>query len=45
MEHLVLVITEKKKLGWSLVPFWAETNGDLHIVLHEQANSEHIKIV
>lgn len=43
MEQFILLLTEKKKLGWILIPYMVEMNGDMHIKLIEQIHLNHVK--
>jgi len=42
MEQLVAVITEKRNIGLTLIPFYVDVEGDNYLALVEQATAEHI---
>ncbi|MCU4164625.1 DEAD/DEAH box helicase [Carboxylicivirga caseinilyticus] len=42
MEQLVAVITEKRNIGLTLIPFFVEMEDDNYLSLIEQATSEHL---
>ena len=42
MEQLVAVITEKRNIGLTLIPFYVDVEDDNYLTLVEQATNEHI---
>nr|WP_321452040.1 DEAD/DEAH box helicase [uncultured Carboxylicivirga sp.] len=42
MEQLIAVITEKRNIGLTLIPFYVETEDNNYLSLVEQATTEHI---